>query len=65
MFVYFAVVAQQRVYVPQHNAPEIAKTVELGRLRWLGHLIRENETSPCKELTFSKPEGLRRSEDQI
>jgi hypothetical protein len=27
-------------------SPEIVKTVKLGRLRWLGHLTRANETSP-------------------
>jgi hypothetical protein len=32
----------------------------LGRLRWLGHLTRANEISPCRKLTFSKPEGTRR-----
>jgi hypothetical protein len=41
--------------------PEIVKTVKLGRLRWLGHLIRANEISPCRKLTFSKPEGTRRA----
>jgi hypothetical protein len=37
------------------------KTVKLGRLRWLGHLTRANEISPCRKLTFSKPEGTRRA----
>jgi hypothetical protein len=44
-----------------YNAPEIAKTVKLGRLRWLGHLTRANETSPCRTLTFPKPKGTRRA----
>jgi hypothetical protein len=26
-----------------------------------GHLARAKETSPCRKLTFSKPEGTRRS----
>jgi hypothetical protein len=29
-----------------YNALEIIKTLKLGRLRWLGHLTRANETSP-------------------
>jgi hypothetical protein len=27
-----------------YNTPEIVRTVKLGRLRWLGHLTRANET---------------------
>jgi hypothetical protein len=44
-----------------YRNPEIVKTVKLGRLRWLGHLTRANEISPCRKLTFSKPEGTRRA----
>jgi hypothetical protein len=39
----------------------LVKTVKLGRLRWLGHLTRANEISPCRKLTFSKPQGTRRA----
>jgi hypothetical protein len=56
-FAYLAVVAQQRVYVPQYNAHEMVKTAELGRLRWLGHLISANETSPCKEPASPSPKA--------
>jgi hypothetical protein len=31
--------------------------VKAARLRWLGHLYRTEELSPCKKLTFSKPMG--------
>jgi hypothetical protein len=41
--------------------PEIVKTVKLGGLRWLGHLTIANDISPCRKLTFSKPEGTRRA----
>jgi hypothetical protein len=44
-----------------YNAPVVVKTVKLGRLKWLGHLTRANETSPCRKLTFSKPIGTRRA----
>jgi hypothetical protein len=33
----------------------------LGRLRWLGHLTRATEISPCRKLTFSNLEGTRRA----
>jgi hypothetical protein len=35
--------------------------VKLGRLKWLGHIIRANETSPCRKLTSSKREGTRKT----
>jgi hypothetical protein len=44
-----------------YNAPAIVKTVKLVGLRWLGYLTRANETSPCRKLTFSKPEGTSRA----
>jgi hypothetical protein len=44
-----------------YNAPEIMRTVNLARLRWLGHLTRTNETPPCRKINFPKPEGSRRA----
>jgi hypothetical protein len=44
-----------------YNAPEMVKTVKLGRLRWLGHLTRENKTSSHRKLTFPKPKSTRRA----
>jgi hypothetical protein len=34
-------------------------TIKLKRLRWLGQVTRANETFPCRNVTFSKPEGRR------
>jgi hypothetical protein len=30
------------------------------RIRWLGYLVRMEENSPCKKVTFSQPEGSRK-----
>jgi hypothetical protein len=35
-----------------YNVPEIVNDIELGRLRWLGHLTRANKTYPCRKLNF-------------
>jgi hypothetical protein len=42
---------------------EIIKVIKAGRLRWLGHLYRANETDPCRRVTFTKIEGRRKKED--
>jgi hypothetical protein len=42
---------------------EIIKVIKAGRLRWLGHLYRANETDPCRKVTFTKIEGRRKKED--
>jgi hypothetical protein len=39
---------------------EIIKVIKAGRLRWLGHLYRANETDPCRKVTFTKIEGRRK-----
>jgi hypothetical protein len=39
---------------------EIIKVIKAGRLRWLGHLHRANETDPCRKVTFTKTEGRRK-----
>jgi hypothetical protein len=44
-----------------YNVPEIVNTAKLGRLRWLGHPTRANETPSCKGPAFSKPEGTKRA----
>jgi hypothetical protein len=38
-----------------YKNPEIV-AVKLGRFRWLGHLTKANEISPCRKLTISKRE---------
>jgi hypothetical protein len=42
---------------------EIIKVIKAGRLRWLGHLYRANETDPCRRVTFTKIEGRRKKGD--
>jgi hypothetical protein len=42
---------------------EIVKAIMAGRLRWLGHLYRANETDPCSRVTFTKIEGRRKKEN--
>jgi hypothetical protein len=37
----------------------IVKMAKASRLRWLGHFYRCEKSNPCKELTFTKPEGVR------
>jgi hypothetical protein len=39
---------------------DIAKVIQTGRLRWLGHLSRMQAVGPCRKLTVLKPEGTRR-----
>jgi hypothetical protein len=46
-----------------YNVPEIVKAVTLGKLRWLGHLARANEISPCRKVTRSKTGGTSGLED--
>jgi hypothetical protein len=46
-----------------YNAPEVVETVKLGRLRWLGHLTRANETSPLRKHNFPSPKAQGRLED--
>jgi hypothetical protein len=36
------------------------KVIKAGRLRWLGHLYRANETDPCRKVTFTKIQGRRK-----
>jgi hypothetical protein len=36
---------------------DIVRVIKVARLRWLGHLVRMEENSPCKKITFSQPEG--------
>lgn len=42
-----------------YSEPNIAKVVKLGRLRWLGHVERMEETRPPKRLLEGKPDGRR------
>jgi hypothetical protein len=39
---------------------DIVKVAKAGRLRWLGHLFRSENMNPCRKLTFTKLEHIRR-----
>jgi hypothetical protein len=40
---------------------EITKVIKAGRVRWLGHLYRANETDPCRKVAFTKIGGKRKT----
>jgi hypothetical protein len=57
----------RRVYVPtcengvwRIKDLDIVRIMKVARIRWLGHLVRMEENSPCKKVTFSQPEGSRK-----
>jgi hypothetical protein len=35
---------------------DIVTVIKVARIRWLGHLVRMEENSPYKKITFSQPE---------
>ena len=39
---------------------DIVKLIKIGRLKWLGQLLRMQEMDPCRKLTVFKPEGTGR-----
>jgi hypothetical protein len=39
---------------------DIVKVIKIGRLKWLGRLLRMQELDSCRKLTVLKPEGTRR-----
>ncbi|KAL1446641.1 hypothetical protein WDU94_003506 [Cyamophila willieti] len=41
------------------NQPDIVSEVKRGRLRWMGHVIRREETSNVKNIWKGRPEGRR------
>jgi hypothetical protein len=41
---------------------DIVKVIKIGRLKWLGQLLRIQELDPCRKLTVLKPEDTRRVE---
>jgi hypothetical protein len=42
-----------------YKDPDIVRAIKVTRIRWLGHLVRIEENSPCKKIIFSHPEGSR------
>jgi hypothetical protein len=38
----------------------IVRVIKVATLKWLGHLLRMGENSPCKKVTFSHPESSRK-----
>jgi hypothetical protein len=43
-----------------YKDPDIVRVIKVARIRWLGHLVRMEENSPCKKITFSQTEGSRK-----
>jgi hypothetical protein len=39
---------------------DIVRVFKVARIRWPGHLVRMEENSPCKNITFSQTEGSRK-----
>jgi hypothetical protein len=37
----------------------VIRVIKIARIRWLGHLVRKMENSPCKKVSF-QPEGSRK-----
>jgi hypothetical protein len=44
----------------RHNQPNVIGVIKAGRVRWLGHLIRADDSNPCKKVTFIQLYGTRR-----
>jgi hypothetical protein len=39
---------------------DIFRVTKVARIRWLGHLVRMEENSPSKQITFLQPEGCQK-----
>jgi hypothetical protein len=42
-----------------YNEPDVVGVIKAGRVRWLGHLFRMDDSSPCRKVTFNCPYGIR------
>jgi hypothetical protein len=42
-----------------YRSPDIATEIKVGRLEWLGHIIRMDGAHMAKKVFVSKPEGRR------
>ena len=38
-----------------HDELDIVKVIKIGRLKWLGQLLRIQELDPCRKLTVLNP----------
>jgi hypothetical protein len=43
-----------------YKDPDIVRVIKVARIRWLGHLVKMEEKSPYKKITFCQPEGLQK-----
>jgi hypothetical protein len=43
-----------------YKDPDIVRVIQVARIRWLGHIVRVEDNSPCKKITFFQPEGSRK-----
>jgi hypothetical protein len=43
-----------------YDETELVTAIRISRLRWAGHIVRMEDTLPCKKITLDKPEGRRR-----
>ena len=43
-----------------YNHTTIVQKIKTQRLRWLGHLVRMDESAPARKIHFSKPQGCRK-----
>jgi hypothetical protein len=39
---------------------DLVTAIRISRLRWAGHIVRNQGNVPCKKITLDKPEGRRR-----
>jgi hypothetical protein len=43
-----------------YKEPDIVKTIKIGRLRWIGHVMRMDVDDPVRKTLLEKPVGQRR-----
>ena len=43
-----------------YGEPDVITDIKIGRLRWAGHVVRMDDATQPKRLTFSHPQGRRR-----
>ncbi|CAG9834596.1 unnamed protein product, partial [Diabrotica balteata] len=43
-----------------YQEPDIVKHIKIGRLRWVGHVMRMEQTDPARKTLLDRPIGQRR-----